>query len=253
MTESSPSAVAFFGGAFDPPHNGHVYLAKNAAATFNCRVRWTPNGEPPHRPPPTASYAHRLAMCRLAADGLPAVTVADDEPPGAPRYTADTLAKLKEGEARDVPLLLIIGADAFANFQQWHRWQDILKIARLIIATRPPTNSITNNRDSNSGNRSDSGNNDSGGASDSSDGSRNCGSNSGNRRDSGNNGSDGASDSSDGIIADVYGKVGNIYRWHCAPPAISSTAIRRASAQRAAHLPPQVHAHIQTHHLYPQP
>lgn len=126
-----------FGGAFDPPHNAHVALAKAAIAQFSldtlCVV---PTGHAWHKSQALSMPVHRLAMAKLAFEGIPHVLVDEREVqrPG-PTFTIDTLLAL-QAENPAAQLYLFIGADQFAAFRQWHRWQDILDLAIICIAAR---------------------------------------------------------------------------------------------------------------------
>ncbi len=134
--------IGVFGGAFDPPHNGHVALVRAAAAQLQLdELRVLPTGQAWHKPNPLSPAAHRLAMARLAFEplaGPPQVVVDDREMrrPG-PTYTVDTLREL-QAEQPHAQLHLIMGADQAAALTQWHQWQEILQLAIISIADRAP-------------------------------------------------------------------------------------------------------------------
>lgn len=129
--------LGILGGTFDPVHNAHLRLAEEAASQLRLGgVLWIPAGCPPHRAPPAAPAMDRLAMVRLAISGRPGWEVDDAEVmANAPSYTIHTLERLVSLRAE--PLVLLMGADAFLGFTAWHRWQDILKLARIAVASRP--------------------------------------------------------------------------------------------------------------------
>jgi len=134
--------VAFFGGSFDPPHLGHLEVARAAQAALGLdAVLFAPVGEQPLKPQgSTAPFAHRLAMTRLAIAGDPAfaVSLADaPKPSGAPNYTFDTLFALRAQLPPDGALFCLMGADAFACLRRWHRAAEIPFLAPLIVASRP--------------------------------------------------------------------------------------------------------------------
>jgi len=129
--------IGVFGGAFDPPHNAHVALAGAAIAQFNLDTLYVvPTGHAWHKSQALSAPAHRLAMARLAFESIPHVQVDEREiqRPG-PTFTIDTLLAL-QAENPGAQIYLFIGADQFAAFRQWHRWQEILDIAIICIAGR---------------------------------------------------------------------------------------------------------------------
>jgi len=129
--------IGVFGGAFDPPHNAHVALALVALAQLALdALHIIPTGQAWHKARPLSPAVHRLAMARLAFQGLPRVVLDEREVQRAgPTFTIDTLEAL-QAENPQAQLYLIIGADQFLAFRQWHRWRDILQLAIICIAGR---------------------------------------------------------------------------------------------------------------------
>lgn len=143
MAEAAKFAapLGILGGTFDPVHYGHLRLAEEARISLGlAQVIWIPAGQPPHRSAPRVSAQHRLAMVRLAIAGNPAFAVDEGEALSeAPSYTVTTLERLRAqpGYGEERPLVLLLGADAFAGLATWHRWQELLALAHLAVATRP--------------------------------------------------------------------------------------------------------------------
>lgn len=134
-----PEPIGVFGGTFDPVHYGHLRLAEEACTTLQlARVLWIPAGHPPHRGAPAASSAHRLQMLRLGLAANPrfVVDAAECESEAA-SYTVDTLTRLRREHGAGQPLVLLLGADAFAGLATWHRWQELTGLAHIAVATRP--------------------------------------------------------------------------------------------------------------------
>lgn len=134
--------VAFFGGSFDPPHKGHLAVARAARTALGLdEVLFAPVGAQPLKPHgSTASYEDRLAMTRLAIAGEPgfAVSLADaPKPNGAPNYTQETLEELRAELLPCGALFCLMGADAFFGLRHWHRAAEIPFVANLIVASRP--------------------------------------------------------------------------------------------------------------------
>ena len=92
MTSPAPR-IGIFGSAFDPPHNAHVALALAALAQLALdHLLVFPTGQAWHKTRPLSGAAHRLAMARLAFDGMERVSVDDRElRRTGPTYTFDTL------------------------------------------------------------------------------------------------------------------------------------------------------------------
>jgi nicotinate-nucleotide adenylyltransferase len=117
--------VALYGGAFDPPHLGHVAVADAARERFGVeRLVVLVNERPGHRAV-NASADDRLALARAAFPG-------DDvrlDP--CPRTI-----ELLRAENFDDPVF-VIGADQFRNFLAWSEPEEVLERTRLAVATRP--------------------------------------------------------------------------------------------------------------------
>lgn len=129
--------LALFGGTFDPVHLGHLSVAWEAAELLDAEVRLLPAGVPPHRDAPVASAAQRVAILRAALRGQSRLTLDTREldRPG-PSWTIDTLHELR-AEQGERPLVLLIGADAFANLATWHRWRELFDVAHIGVLSRP--------------------------------------------------------------------------------------------------------------------
>lgn len=129
--------LAVFGGTFDPIHLGHLSVAWEAAELLDAEVRLMPAGIPPHRPPPIAAAAQRVAMLRAALHGQSRLTLDTRElDRSGPSYTVDTLHELR-AEQGDRPLVLLLGADAFAGLPGWHRWRELFEVAHVGVLSRP--------------------------------------------------------------------------------------------------------------------
>ncbi len=136
--ENTTRPLAIFGGTFDPVHVGHLRAAWEAAEALDAEVRLVPAKIPPHRPQPVADAARRAAMLRAALAGQDRLQLDLRElDRDGPSYTFDTLTSLRAefGDAR--PLMLLIGADAFAGLVSWHRWRELFELAHVCVLTRP--------------------------------------------------------------------------------------------------------------------
>ena len=137
--------ILLYGGSFDPPHNGHMNNLRAAAARVKPdKVVVMPAGVSPFKRGTCASGALRIEMCRcfsaLAEEqAVPALEVSGWEVEQAERgqrnYTVLTLEMLA-AEHPGAALYLAIGSDMLLTFDGWHRWQDILRIARVVVTSR---------------------------------------------------------------------------------------------------------------------
>ena len=136
--------ILLYGGTFDPPHNGHLNNLRAAARVRPDRVVVMPAGLSPFKQRTSAPGALRLEMCgcfRALADSpdIPQLEVSgweiEQAAAGNRNYTVLTVEKL----ARENPgaqLYLAIGSDMLLSFDGWHRWQDILRLAHLVVTSR---------------------------------------------------------------------------------------------------------------------
>jgi nicotinate-nucleotide adenylyltransferase len=126
------------GGTFDPIHYGHLELAREVCATAALtEVRVVPAGDPPHRRTPATSALQRLAMVELALEGYRGLVADPREIRRSGRsYTVLTLAELR-AEFPDDALALIVGADAFLDLPNWHRFRELFDLAHIVVVARP--------------------------------------------------------------------------------------------------------------------
>jgi nicotinate-nucleotide adenylyltransferase len=139
MTQSSGNPpVGVFGGTFDPIHFGHLRTAFEVLQAVRLReVRFVPAGDPPHRDPPRVDAVQRLEFVRAAVAEQPGFIVDDREIRRSGRsYSVLTLEELR-AELPATPLCLIVGMDAFVGLPAWHRWQELLELAHVVVAPRP--------------------------------------------------------------------------------------------------------------------
>jgi nicotinate-nucleotide adenylyltransferase len=133
--------IGLVGGTFDPPHVGHLALARAARDAFGLdEVRLMPTGRSWQKAGAGASSAQRLAMTRLAVAGLaPAerMTVDDREVRrDGPTYTVDTLRELRAELGDETALVLVIGSDQLRNLPTWHRWTELFALAHVAATQR---------------------------------------------------------------------------------------------------------------------
>jgi nicotinate-nucleotide adenylyltransferase len=129
--------IGILGGTFNPIHHGHLRLALELYERLNlAEVRLIPSAYPPHREQPAVNSQCRLKMVQAAVEGIKTLNVDDRELRRTGfSYTVDTLKSLRE----DYPhrsLCLILGMDSFLNLPQWHQWEQLIKLAHLLVVRR---------------------------------------------------------------------------------------------------------------------
>lgn len=130
--------VGVFGGSFDPPHLGHAIVAQYAREKLALdRVRFVPARRPPHkRDRLLAPGEVRAEMVRAMIAGDPAFELDELElEREGPSYTIDTVRALAERDPDD-GLVLLVGADQFAEFHTWREPADIARLAEIAVLAR---------------------------------------------------------------------------------------------------------------------
>ena len=131
--------LAIFGGTFDPIHNAHLSVAHLAVQRFRLdRILFVPAYHPPHKAGIThAPYEDRVRMAELACQGEPRFEVSRLEEGTRRSYSIDTIDRVRATLDPDDVLYFLIGADAFAEIQTWHRWRDVARSVRFLVVSRP--------------------------------------------------------------------------------------------------------------------
>jgi nicotinate-nucleotide adenylyltransferase len=132
-------SMGILGGTFDPIHFGHLRLALEVSESLqlDC-IHFIPCYRPPHRHMPIAATYHRVNMIALAIQEEPAFHLNKIEIECRQiSYSIDTLIKLRECYPATT-FFLVLGMDAFEQFESWHRFREILSFAHLVVAYRPP-------------------------------------------------------------------------------------------------------------------
>lgn len=131
--------IAFYGGSFDPPHNGHLTIARKLSELFELdEFIFIPAFHAPHKKgkSPTLAF-HRYAMLVIATrdEAQNKVSTVELEVPAKP-YTVETLSKLKK-ELTDTKIFFVMGADSWAEIDTWREWETVLTLTNVIVVARP--------------------------------------------------------------------------------------------------------------------
>ena len=136
--------TGIFGGAFNPVHNGHVNLAREAVSQLKLRrLIIIPTFEPPHKDTKLLPYDHRAEMCRMAFSGIAekcalkcTIEISDIERRmGGVSYTINTLRELKREYPKE-QFFLLIGGDSLFSFQKWFKYESILNECKVCALAR---------------------------------------------------------------------------------------------------------------------
>lgn len=130
--------IGIYGGSFDPVHNGHLRIALDAVQYLQLdQVRFIPLATPVHKSQVHVHGKDRLAMLNAAIQGQKEFIIDDRElTRKGTSYTVDTLTSLRQ-DFPDIPLVFMLGTDAFAGIDRWSRPEQVLELAHLFVMQRP--------------------------------------------------------------------------------------------------------------------
>ena len=132
----------FYGGTFDPVHNGHLAIARAARDALGMDIVFLPAADPPHRVAPGASAVDRVAMLQLAIAGVPGLRLCLREIEQHARdssrrsWSIDTLRDLRVELGSDTPIAWLLGADSFTGLPGWKCWRELFELTHFVVAER---------------------------------------------------------------------------------------------------------------------
>ncbi|WP_323766427.1 nicotinate-nucleotide adenylyltransferase [Marinovum sp.] len=128
--------IGLLGGSFDPPHDGHVHITREALKRFGLdRVWWLVSPGNPLKAHGPAPLDERMAAARRIMRH-PRVEITDYEARVGTRYTAETLQALRD-DYRGTNFIWLMGADNLVQLPQWQDWQQIVETVPIGILARP--------------------------------------------------------------------------------------------------------------------
>ncbi|MDZ7639862.1 MAG: nicotinate-nucleotide adenylyltransferase [Bryobacterales bacterium] len=131
--------LGLFGGTFDPIHNAHLAVAREAADALKLQQVWfIPNAVPPHKEAgKQASWEDRFRMVELACEADPRFAASRLERENRKSYTFHTLETVRNERGAGDEIFFLIGADAFAEIGIWYRKEDVFTMVEFIVVSRP--------------------------------------------------------------------------------------------------------------------
>lgn len=134
-----PPVVGVLGGSFNPAHNGHIYISREALKRLGIRqVWWMVSPQNPLKSKvDMAEFDTRLTHAAVWAKDMESIVATDIEQQLNSRYTVDTLTKLKKRFPR-TRFVWLMGADNLASIHHWDRWTEIFKLCHILVMDRAP-------------------------------------------------------------------------------------------------------------------
>lgn len=130
--------LLFYGGTFDPPHSGHLYLLRQAVRRFHFdKIIVMPTALPPHKQ--AAHYLtdeKRLRALQMLFSGIRGVSVSDWEiQKGGKSYSIETIENIHQ-KYSEYEIWFLMGSDMFLSFQNWYQADRLAKLCTLVVAPR---------------------------------------------------------------------------------------------------------------------
>ena len=129
--------IGILGGAFNPPHLGHIALARDVARSLKLdKIFFIPTSKSPHKENDSLGPLLRYEMVKLAIAGEDGFELKDDEiKRGGISFTVDTVKGLKKDYPRD-EFYLIVGSDLAGTFSTWKEFAQLRRLAKIVVACR---------------------------------------------------------------------------------------------------------------------
>lgn len=131
--------IGLFGGTFDPPHIGHIELAKEVLSRFSLdKIIFIPAGNPPHKTDKVITdKVHRFEMVKISIKESDKFLLSDfDVKNEKPNYSYLTIEHFKKAYPDD-EIFFIVGEDSYRDFPLWKNYPDILSLCSFIVVNRP--------------------------------------------------------------------------------------------------------------------
>ena len=127
--------IGILGGSFDPAHEGHLAISKEALKKFKLSsIIWAITGQNPFKKKSTNNLKKRIIFCKKIIGKNKLIKVKYFEDIINSNKTTDLIDYLSKDKRYD--LFFLMGADNLINFHKWHKWKNILKKSKLIVFDR---------------------------------------------------------------------------------------------------------------------
>ncbi len=128
--------IGLLGGSFNPPHFGHLGISKDALEFLELdEIWWLPTKQNPLKNHKNNNFDQRLKLCEKVIDGEEKIIVKDLEKYLKSSYFIDLL-EIIISQNPENEFFLMIGSDNLINFHLWFRWQDVIKLAKIVVFRR---------------------------------------------------------------------------------------------------------------------
>lgn len=136
--------VGLLGGSFNPPHAGHLHIARVALRMLKLDAVWwlVSPGNPLKDPEDYAPLADRFAACQAMLADEPQMLATDIEGALGTSRSFDTLTALKSCFAQ-TDFIFLMGSDSAQAFHRWYRWREIPEVMALSVLARPPAGDLS--------------------------------------------------------------------------------------------------------------
>ena len=132
--------IGILGGTFNPIHNGHINLAKNAYRKLNLnKVVFVPAYIPPHKKIRVNVKAKdRFMMLKAVVTRLPGIEISKYEINRKKiTYTIETAKFFRRKYGKNTQLFFLIGSDSLKDLHKWRKIGELQKILKFVVFTRP--------------------------------------------------------------------------------------------------------------------
>ena len=127
--------IGILGGSFDPAHQGHLAISKEAHKKFDLKsIIWAITNQNPFKKKTSKNLKERINFCKKIIKNKKFIKIKYFEDLINSNKTTDLIDYLYKTQKYE--LFFLIGADNLIKFHKWHKWKNILKKSKLIVFDR---------------------------------------------------------------------------------------------------------------------